>query len=90
MKSHLPEHFGHLTGSKYGKENDSARNGRTSTKIPAAKLPWNREFTKTDARITNARTISLIKTRAAIGFISPIKQARPMRASQLGLQISNA
>ena len=51
--------------------------------IPAVKLQWNREFTKTDAPITNARTISVINTRAAIGFISPIKQARPMRANQL-------
>ena len=43
--------------------------------IPAAKLPWNREFTKTEAPITNARTINVINTRAAIGFISPTFRA---------------
>ena len=81
MKPHLPEHFGHRTGSKYDKENDSARNGRTSTMIPAAKLPWNREFTKTEAPITSARTISVINTRAAIGLISP--SSNPKRSHLL-------
>ena len=45
-----------------------------------AKLPWNLEFTKTEAAITYIKMISVITTRAVVGLISPINKAELVRA----------
>jgi hypothetical protein len=56
--------------------------------IPAAKLLWNREFTKTEAPITNQNNQHDQQTRGDRPHLAT-KQPGPTRASQVRLQMSN-